>query len=179
MNFTDHKNYGLAVSALLGIAYYVYFAANYFRFTGEIAYSYPLMIESLFMFALTFAGSQVSDLDTNSIPSKIVSIFLMIWWGFVLFLEYYSSLFNISASMEWQPVAISTFAFLVCSSSKHRSFTHALGWCPILLAYAYFTGLYVIGGFAIGMATHFYCDKISPLRLNNWWFNPFRLSFWV
>lgn len=179
MNYIGHRNNGLAVSLIVSVAYYVFFAANYYSLHGGgVTYSQELIIESLGMFVLTFAGSQIPDLDTSSTPSKIVSIFLTIYWGCVLFIEYYSSQSNISGHIAWQPAAIITFSFLLCFSTKHRSFTHALGWVPVLLVSAYYTNIYCLA-IAVGLATHFYCDSISPFRLKNWWFNPFSIKFWT
>lgn len=171
MNYKQHRNYGITTALSVSIGYY-------FLFAGGVIFHEPLFWYSIMLFVATFLGSQFPDLDTNSIPAKIVSMVLMVLWGAVLFIEYYSENFSIDYSIKWQPLAIGTFSFLVCSSSKHRSFTHAILWTPILFIVAYNTGIYLIGGFALGHAAHLYCDKVNPLVLKNWWFNPLKVSFW-
>jgi len=172
MNFEQHKNHGVLVALGVALGYYMYYAANYYSQNGEIFLKLDVFISSLIMFSITIAGSLAPDLDTKSTTTRFVAIFMTIWWGIILFTNYFPVRHSYYA-------AIASFVLFMCLGTKHRSFTHAFGWPAIALFVSMTTGNFYVGAFGFGLLVHYYCDGINPFDLRNWWFNPFKKSFWI
>jgi len=168
MNFAQHRNHGLSVAAISGIAYYGYYAANYYSITGAVLFSEKLFGIALAIFGLVFVGSLSPDLDIHSTPSKWAARFLAVYLGAILLLDQVKEIFNLEAELHWRPVVVLAFIFVLCKSSKHRGITHAWSWIPLLIGLSIYTENHGIGAFAVGLGTHYLCDSISPFRLENW-----------
>jgi len=172
MNFEQHKNYGVSAALCVSIGYYIYYASKYFSQTGQYLVSEKVFIYSLLIFFITVAGSLAPDLDTKSTTTRFVSIFMAILWGLIIFSNLLPAHYSYYAG-------VASFLLFMCLGTKHRSFTHALGWPAIALLLSAYTKEYMLFAFGCGLIVHAYCDAINPFELRNWWFNPFKKSFWI
>ena len=169
MNFKEHKNYGLAVAFISGIAYYGYFAANYYRITNTMLFSEKLFGLSLAIFGLVIIGSLASDLDIHSTPSKWAARFLSVYLGAILLFDQIKENFNLEPEPHWRPALVLAFIFTLCKSDKHRGITHAILWIPVLTGLGIYTGNHGLVAFAIGLFTHIVIiDRISVFNWKNW-----------
>jgi len=168
MNFQQHKDYGIGAAVVTSALYYVYMTSSYYFQSGAFAFSIDLFWYCIAMLLLVFVGSLVPDLDTKSTPSRIVSTFLAIYWGLILFSKEINDYLDLNYTIHWVPAGVLSFIFLICSASKHRGITHALLWVPAVAGLGIYTSDHLLVGFAIGLGTHYYCDSISPLKLKNW-----------
>ena len=156
MNFKQHRNYGVAVAASVSVGYF---------FTQPI--DQPLFLYCVAMFFVILAGSFAPDLDTESIPSKWFTRGLWFGWSIILLLNI-SGIPKFEYELQLKTVAVLTVVFIIVKAFKHRGPTHALILVPVLLIVGYYSENYLISAFSIGLATHYYCDSISPFKLRNW-----------
>jgi len=145
MNFKNHLIAGTATSLIVG--------GGTFYLTRNIE-------QSIAFGLIALAGSQVSDIDTGSIPSRIFA-----WLGiavsvFLLYLGYPTS------------SAVIGIIYMAFSSSGHRGLTHK--WilpitCFIIAAISFkFPNMarYVwLAPFGVGICVHLIIDKIPPYKI--------------
>jgi hypothetical protein len=141
MDFKQHSRAGLIVSGIVLIA-------------GLIVFK---KIEQPLLWAvLVYLGAIFSDLDTQSIPSILVSRI-----GFVL------SCIMLMLNKPWPP-AIAGAAFFLIKSGKHRGFIHKW-WLPsAFMASGLIWSQPACLAFGVGLIIHLMVDKISPLKWANW-----------
>lgn len=168
MNFKQHRNYGITIALLASGGFCLFSILEDLHEGQGILITWNLLLYCFFLFVTVLAGSFAPDLDTDSIPSKIAARVLVLFWVVVLFSGLISEYTPFEYELQWTPIAVFTLIFLIAKSDKHRGITHALAWVPVLLFCGLYSGNHLIAAFAIGLAAHYYCDSINPLRLKNW-----------
>lgn len=149
MLFADHLRYGFIASVATAGAY------------SLIAPQIPELSNDPDSIAIAFgaclAGSLAPDLDTNSRPSKYFSMFLFLFglW----------SIWN----RELYPFVIFATAFAFIKSMNHRTFCHIFALPMILSISAVYFSIWWLIPFSVGLICHYICDRLNPLKLNNWW----------
>lgn len=169
MDYKQHRNYGFITALSIALGYYIFFTFVYYFQSGAINFSLKLLIYSFGIVIAALAGAFAPDLDTDSIPSRWVARFLVLYWIPVLSSEAIIKYTPFQYELQWKPVAILSIIFLIAKSDKHRGITHALIWIPVLMIFSIYTWNHYVGAFAIGLAVHcWYCDNISALTFKNW-----------
>jgi uncharacterized metal-binding protein len=144
MNFRSHLTGGALASTVLTVGY-------------SFLQKPPINQDDLaLMFGACLIGSLAPDLDTQSKPSKFLSIVLTVFgiWSIVN-REPYPALFCLTG-----------FAFI--KSFNHRTWCHVYSLPLVLTLVSVQFNLWWLIPFSVGLVVHYACDKLNPLQFNNW-----------
>ncbi len=142
MNFDDHNTAGLATGSAVSLL--VFFTLGDNLLSGVCG-------------LVTYLAALFPDLDTNSIPSRVLAVFMLV--VSLVFILFFDPLYP----------AIAGCLFMLVKCGKHRGLTHSYGLVLVaLVAPVVFDCGAVFWSFAAGLLTHYACDGMSPIKKSSW-----------